>query len=183
MTGCEIPVFTGMTGWGRRGRTWWGRSKTRWGRRKTWRGAAMMGSADCWRRDRLEFLDPLSFPPISSRLGCASRAPSTGLRTGSARTEARYSFFAGDRLGELEEWITGLERFLVTTCHGPRQSPGQSKVGWWHSLAWGPGSGAGLNLVPSRKWGSDLTCIYDMGRLRGWARGKLSVVCRGWGMG
>ena len=24
------------------------------------------------------------------------------------------------RLGELEEWITGLERFLVTTCQGPQ---------------------------------------------------------------
>ncbi len=157
--GREIPAFAGMTG-GSAGMTGWVGV------------AAMMGSADCWRRERLEFLVPLSFPPISSCSGGASRAsartevrdsvspisPCSGgasrspfdrLRTGSARTEVRDSVFAGDRLGELVGGAAGLERFLVTTCHGPLQNPGQSNVGWWQSLAWVPGSGAGLDLVPS----------------------------------
>ena len=90
-------------------------------------GAAMMYWVDCRRGERLEFLDSLSFPPIPSRLG------------------------------ELEEGAAGLERFWVTTCHGPLQNPGQSKVEWWQSLAWVPGSGAGLDLVPSRQSGADLT--------------------------
>ncbi len=90
-------------------------------------GAAMMYWVDCRRGERLEFLDSLSFPPISSRLG------------------------------ELEEEAAGLERFLVTTCHGPLQNPGQSKVEWWQSLAWVHGSGAGLDLVASRQSEADLT--------------------------
>ena len=81
----------------------------------------MTGSADCWRRERLEVLDCLSFSPISSRLGGGA----------------------------------GLERRLVTTCHGPQ----------WLVL---------IRSCPD-EWGADLTCIYDMGSLRGWARGEVSV--------
>ena len=66
-------------------------------------GAEMMGRADCWRRERLEILVPLSFPPISSRLE------------------------------ELGGGAAGLERLLVTTCHGPQ----------WLVLIWSvPDNGA-----------------------------------------
>ena len=50
----------------------------------------MKGSADCWRQERLDFLDPLSFSLISSRLR------------------------------ELKRGGAGLEQGLVTTCHGPQ---------------------------------------------------------------
>ena len=40
---------------------------------------------------------------------------------------------------------------------------------------------AGLDLVRPRRWGSDLTWIYDTRSLREWARGEMSVVLGAFG--
>ena len=120
-----------------------------------------MGRVCGWRDERPDFSISVPFCTISSHFE-ASAAGEGGLEdSGLERREERpdipisvpfrtiSSHFGAPAAGEGGLEDSGREQRMVTTCHGPQ----------WLVLI---GSVDGL----------DLTCIYDMGNLWGWARGK-----------
>ena len=124
--------------------------------------AAMIGIACSRREERPDFSISVPFCTISSHFGASATGEGGVGGFGAGPAGGRAGFF---------DFCTILYHFVPFWGVGSRRGRvGGFGAGAAYGHDMSQASVAGLDWV--RRYGKDLTCIYDMGNLWGWARGK-----------